>query len=235
MLPSLALSDHYRPLTSGEAGGSCDTRCATLLLPQIAGYAPYLQPRSSPSPAQFHGSDPDSSQTHLVRDRTDDWNFLSTSRCPPPRYPQPGTSGAPRPTNRKMLSDAHCVLLLALLLRTYYNVVMPRTGRPKGLRRVNDPPLLILTSLADGPKHGYALAQDIDEFAGVQLSPGALYGAIARLEERGLIEALPEVERRRPYRLTAAGSAELAEAMRDMRRVVDVGTHRLGLLQGRPA
>ena len=112
---------------------------------------------------------------------------------------------------------------------------MQRTGRPKGLRRVNDPPLLILTSLADGPKHGYALAQDIGEFAGVQLSPGALYGAIARLEERGLIEALPEVERRRPYRVTAAGSAELAEAMRDMRRVVDVGTHRLGLLQGRLA
>jgi len=97
---------------------------------------------------------------------------------------------------------------------------MPRMGKPKGLRRVNDPPLLILTSLAEGPKHGYALAQDIGEFAGVQLSPGALYGAIARLEERGLIEALPEVERRRPYRVTAAGSAELAEAMREMRRVV---------------
>ena len=112
---------------------------------------------------------------------------------------------------------------------------MQRTGKSKGLRRVNDPPLLILTSLAEGPKHGYALAQDIGEFAGVRLSPGALYGAIARLEERGLIEALPEVERRRPYRVTAVGSAELAEAMREMRRVVDVGTHRLGLLQGRPA
>ena len=37
-------------------------------------------------------------------------------------------------------------------------------GKPKGLRRVNDPPLLILTSLAEGPKHGYALAQDIGEF-----------------------------------------------------------------------
>jgi DNA-binding PadR family transcriptional regulator len=112
---------------------------------------------------------------------------------------------------------------------------MPRTARPEGLRRVNDPPLLILTSLADGPKHGYALAQDIHEFAGVEMSPGALYGAIARLEERGLIEALPEVDRRRPYRLTTGGSAELVQAMRHMRRVVDVGTHRIGLLQGRLA
>src|ERR1700694_2051873 len=112
---------------------------------------------------------------------------------------------------------------------------MGERGKVTGLRRANDPPLLILTSLADGPKHGYALSRDIGEFAGVELSPGALYGAIARLEERGLIEALPEVERRRPYRVTTAGSAELAEAMRDMRRVVDVGTHRLGLLQGRLA
>lgn len=110
-----------------------------------------------------------------------------------------------------------------------------KRSRATGLRRANDPPLLILTSLADGPKHGYTLAHDIGEFAGVQLSPGALYGAIARLEERGLIEALPEVERRRPYRLTASGSAELTAAMRDMRRVVEAGTRRLGLVRGRLA
>ena len=112
---------------------------------------------------------------------------------------------------------------------------MSKSGKASGLRRANDPPLLILTSLAEGPKHGYALAQDIAEFADVQLSPGALYGAISRLEERGLIEALPEVDRRRPYQVTAAGSAELAQALREMRRVVDVGTHRLGLLKGRLA
>jgi DNA-binding PadR family transcriptional regulator len=114
---------------------------------------------------------------------------------------------------------------------------MGKGGRAKatGLRRANDPPLLILTSLAGGPKHGYALAQDIGVFAGVQLSPGALYGAITRLEERGLIEALPEVERRRPYRMTAAGSAELTQTMRDMRRVLDAGTYRLGLMGGRLA
>ena len=40
----------------------------------------------------------------------------------------------------------------------------------------NDPPVLILTSLASGPKHGYALLQDIEAFAGVTLGPGTLYG-----------------------------------------------------------
>jgi len=98
-----------------------------------------------------------------------------------------------------------------------------------GLRRANDPPVLILTSLAAGSKHGHALAKDIEEFAGVSLGPGALYGAITRLEERGLIEALESEDRRRPYRITGAGSAALAEAVRDMRRIADVGANRLGL------
>ncbi|HLK45319.1 MAG TPA: PadR family transcriptional regulator, partial [Acidimicrobiales bacterium] len=61
---------------------------------------------------------------------------------------------------------------------------MARTTQPSGLRRPNDPPLLILTSLAGGPKHGHALSRDIESFAGVRLGPGALYGAITRLEER---------------------------------------------------
>lgn len=100
------------------------------------------------------------------------------------------------------------------------------TSEP-GLRRPNDPPVLILTSLADGPKHGHALAKDIERFAGVSLGPGALYGAITRLEERGLIEALPSEDRRRPYRITAAGAAALTAAIDDMRRLADVGTERL--------
>jgi len=103
-----------------------------------------------------------------------------------------------------------------------------------GLRRPNDPPVLILTSLAAGPKHGHALAKDIADFAGVHLGPGALYGAITRLEERGLIEALGTEERRRPYRITAAGSTALAGAVHDMRRIADVGVARLGHLGGQP-
>ncbi len=101
------------------------------------------------------------------------------------------------------------------------------------LRRGNDPPLLILTSLAAGPKHGYALSKDIEAFAGTVLSPGALYGAITRLEERGLIEPLGEDDRRRPYRITAAGSAALGDAVSDMNRVTTVASARLGLMKGR--
>lgn len=89
--------------------------------------------------------------------------------------------------------------------------------------------MLILTSLAAGPKHGHALAKDIEDFAGAVLGPGALYGAITRLEERGLIEPLGSDDRRRPYRITAAGSAALTRAVTDMRRIADVGASRLGL------
>jgi DNA-binding PadR family transcriptional regulator len=103
-----------------------------------------------------------------------------------------------------------------------------RTAGSRGLQRSNDPPLLILTSLADGPKHGHALAKDIEAFAGVVLGPGALYGAITRLEERKLIEPLPSVDRRRPYRITPAGASALADAVADMRRIAEVGAVRLG-------
>ena len=71
-------------------------------------------------------------------------------------------------------------------------------------------PFLILTSLSSGPKHGHALLLDIESFAGARLGPGTLYGAITRLEQRGLIEPLDADDRRRPYRITAAGS-ECAE------------------------
>ena len=97
-----------------------------------------------------------------------------------------------------------------------------------GLRRANDPPLLILV-LADGPKHGHALAKDIEGFAGVKLGPGALYGAITRLVERGLIEPLGGDDRRRPYQITPPGSAALAGALADLRRVTRAGLTRLGL------
>ncbi len=93
----------------------------------------------------------------------------------------------------------------------------------------NDPPLLILTSLASGPKHGYALLLDIEAFAGTRLGPGTLYGAISRLEERGLIEALDEAGRTRPYRLTGAGSEVLETTLAELRSIVDEGTARLGL------
>ena len=50
------------------------------------------------------------------------------------------------------------------------------------LSRVHQPALLIMISLADGPKHGYAMTLDIEQVSGQKLGPGTLYGAIARLE-----------------------------------------------------
>ena len=93
--------------------------------------------------------------------------------------------------------------------------------------RSNDPGLLIMASLAEGPKHGYAITQDVEVMAGVKLGPGTLYGAISRLEERGLIEPLDTDDRRRPYRLTASGASELREQLTAQERVARAGLHRL--------
>ncbi len=102
-------------------------------------------------------------------------------------------------------------------------------------RRSNDPPTLILLSLAGGAKHGHALSKDIEHFAGVKLGPGALYGAITRLEERGLIEALASDDRRRPYQITAQGSKVLEESVAQMRELARVGQARLKtVLKQRP-
>ncbi|MEV7008122.1 PadR family transcriptional regulator [Streptosporangium sp. NPDC051022] len=96
-----------------------------------------------------------------------------------------------------------------------------------GLGRFADPAVLILSSLAGGDRHGYALLRDIEEFAGVTLGPGTLYGALTRLEQRGLIQSLAAEQRRRPYRLTEAGAAALHEYLQHARAVTEVGLLRL--------
>ncbi len=95
------------------------------------------------------------------------------------------------------------------------------------LGRSSGPASLILSSLADGAKHGYALTKDIESFAGVRLAPGTLYEALSRLESHGLIEALESQDRRRPYRLTVAGAAALSSYLRAQRQVTEVGLRRL--------
>jgi DNA-binding PadR family transcriptional regulator len=90
-----------------------------------------------------------------------------------------------------------------------------------------DPTLLVLASLADGDKHGYAMMDDIASFSGVRLGPGTLYGAITRLEERGWIRGIESDDRRRPYRLTAEGRRYLQEELGTLQRFVKVGLRRL--------
>src|SRR6202165_3918194 len=93
--------------------------------------------------------------------------------------------------------------------------------------RYAGPATLILSSLADGEKHGYALTKDIESFAGVRLAPGTLYEALSRLERQGFIEAIKSEDRRRPYRLTASGATALAASLTAQRRMADVGLKRL--------
>jgi DNA-binding PadR family transcriptional regulator len=87
--------------------------------------------------------------------------------------------------------------------------------------------ILILTSLASGDKHGYALMQDIEKFAGVRLGPGTLYGALSRLEEEGLITALAPDDRRRPYGITTAGSQALERELASNAEIARIGLRRL--------
>jgi DNA-binding PadR family transcriptional regulator len=91
----------------------------------------------------------------------------------------------------------------------------------------SNPSLLILASLAGGEKHGYAMMEDIHTMTGVRLGAGTLYGAITRLEQTGLIEALPMGDRRRPYRLTAQGAAILHQTLSELEKFAGLGLKRL--------
>lgn len=73
------------------------------------------------------------------------------------------------------------------------------------------PALFILMSLAEGPKHKYAMIEDIKCLYAVYLGPGTLYSALARLEKQGWIKALSPEDRRRPYRFTESGSRLLQD------------------------
>jgi DNA-binding PadR family transcriptional regulator len=92
---------------------------------------------------------------------------------------------------------------------------------------MSDPTLLVLSSLAGGDKHGYAIMEDIELFAGVRLGPGTLYGAITRLEERGWIRAVDSIDRRQPYTITAIGRDYLSDQLANLDRVVRAGLRRL--------
>ncbi len=99
-----------------------------------------------------------------------------------------------------------------------------------GIEQFSDPPLLVLTSLAGGPKHGHAMIEDIVWLCGNRLGPGTLYGAISRLEQQGLIEPLPPEDRRQPYRLTAAGEHALRAKLNTLKHVTRSGLKRLEAL-----
>jgi DNA-binding PadR family transcriptional regulator len=98
--------------------------------------------------------------------------------------------------------------------------------------RYAGPATLILSSLAEGPKHGYALTKDIEKFAGLRVAPGTLYEALSRLESQHLIEGIPSEDRRKPYRLTASGAVALRAHLNSQRDVAEVGLTRLAVSWG---
>ncbi len=100
------------------------------------------------------------------------------------------------------------------------------------LGRFAEPSLYILVSLSDGPKHGYAIMTDVEAISGSPMGPGTLYGALARLERRGLIEALEPVERRRPYRLTALGEQTVRAQLQRLAGLTRTGFGRLREIDG---
>jgi DNA-binding PadR family transcriptional regulator len=85
-----------------------------------------------------------------------------------------------------------------------------------------------LVSLLDGPKHGYAIANDLEALSGRRPGPGTLHGAISRMEERGLLVRRASRDRRKPYALSRAGRQEAQEEVARLEAVAQEGRRRLG-------
>ena len=99
-------------------------------------------------------------------------------------------------------------------------------------RNITEPVLLILLSLSERPRHGYALLKDIESLSGgrVRLSTGTLYGALRRLLEDGWIARFEQEDTAREkqaYRLTPAGRAQLDAELDRMKQLTRAATVRL--------
>jgi DNA-binding PadR family transcriptional regulator len=95
--------------------------------------------------------------------------------------------------------------------------------------QANDAQTLVLCALADGPRHGYAINTAIEEMTGQRLGPGSLYGALARLEAKQLIESIDGAGRQQPVRLTEQGREVLERELRSMAHVANTVLRRLGV------
>ena len=84
-----------------------------------------------------------------------------------------------------------------------------------------------VSSFSSVSRPGHAILVDVRDFAGVRLGPGTLYGAIGRLEADGLIEPMELDGRRRPYRLTSAGRAALADRLDGLNVAIQTGLRRM--------
>jgi DNA-binding PadR family transcriptional regulator len=108
---------------------------------------------------------------------------------------------------------------------------MKQQGAENG-RPLTEPVLLILMSLADKPRHGYALIKDIESLSNgrVHLGTGTLYGALRRLLEDLWIERFEQEDTSREkqaYRLTPAGREQLLRELERMKQLTRAATARL--------
>ena len=97
---------------------------------------------------------------------------------------------------------------------------------------LSEPVLWILASLAGGPKHGYALMQDIETLSQgrVRIGTGTLYGALRRLLENAWIEPHPQPDTSRDkqaYRLAAEGRSQLESELERLRQLTRIAAARL--------
>ncbi|MBO0863261.1 MAG: helix-turn-helix transcriptional regulator [Chloracidobacterium sp.] len=106
--------------------------------------------------------------------------------------------------------------------------------QPKGaeIKPLSEPVLLILASLAESPRHGYALIKDIETLSDgrVRLSTGTLYGALRRLLNDQWIARFEQEDKSRAkqaYRLTPAGREQLELELDRMKRLTRKTTARL--------
>jgi len=113
-------------------------------------------------------------------------------------------------------------------------VAMRHVTRRHGVdsKPLSEPVLLILTSLSDRPRHGYALLKDIETLSDgrVRMSTGTLFGAIRRLLESRWIEPcdLDDTSRdKQGYRLTRAGQQQLESEINRMKSLTKTATTRL--------
>src|SRR5580700_4901379 len=101
---------------------------------------------------------------------------------------------------------------------------------------LREPTFLILTALAAGARHGYAIMTDVAGISEgrVRLRPGSLYAALNRLLVEGLIEfdreEIVDGRLRRYYRLTDPGAHRLAAEVDRLSRTTAVARQRLKLL-----
>jgi DNA-binding PadR family transcriptional regulator len=103
---------------------------------------------------------------------------------------------------------------------------MPTTDDPEH-GHFSDPPMLILASLASGPKDAHAIAEDVPRLCGARLGLGTLYEVIHRLEDQGLLKALPHKKRSQQYRIAARGLRVLRARLVTLRRFTEAGWKRV--------